>query len=164
MWTCLRKPYGIVVAVLLLAFIAIQFVPVARSNPPVTMDVAAPSAVKAVLRRSCYDCHSNETGWPWYSYVAPVSWLVAEDVRDGRKHMNFSTWDLYSTDERSELAEDAYAEASEGEMPLSNYLALHRDARLTEEDLELLRQWANGSAGRPDDADVDEREGRMDDD
>ena len=74
-------------AVLALAavFVAIQLVPVHRDNPPVASDLDAPADVKSILRRACYDCHSNETRWPWYAYVAPVSWLVAHDVEEGRR-------------------------------------------------------------------------------
>ena len=133
-----------------LAFIAIQFKPVDRSNPPITMDIAAPPAVDAILRQSCYDCHSNETRWPWYSYVAPVSWLVTKDVHDGRKHFNFSTWDDYDPEDRIDIIDEMYEEAEEGEMPLPIYLKMHSDAKLTPEDLQILNQWANGALGETD--------------
>ena len=81
---------------LVVALVAIQLVPVDRTSPPVTADIAAPANVRAVLKRACYDCHSNETTWPWYSRVAPVSWLVARDVREGRKELNFSDWGGYA--------------------------------------------------------------------
>ena len=130
------------------AFAGMQVAPVDRSNPPVTIDGAAPAEVKAVLRQSCYDCHSNETNWPWYSYIAPVSWLVAKDVREGREHLNFSTWDRYGPGERAEIAGDAYEESAEGEMPLSIYLLTHGDTALTSDDLRILRDWAAGSTAR----------------
>src|SRR2546423_15539812 len=76
----------------------IQLIPVSRSNPPITKDIAAPPRIESILRRGCYDCHSNQTRWPWYAYVAPVSWLAIRDVDSGRKHLNFSTWDKYSDD------------------------------------------------------------------
>src|SRR5271166_3000619 len=79
-------------------FVLIQLVPMSMTNPPITQDVAAPAPVELILRRGCYDCHSNETRWPWYARVAPVSWLVIRDVNRGRKHVNFSTWDKYSGD------------------------------------------------------------------
>ncbi len=146
MWRRIRKPVGIGAVALLAVLIAIQFVPVDRSNPPVTMDVVAPTRVRVVLRQSCYDCHSNEVKWPWYSYVAPVSWLVAKDVREGREHLNFSTWDRYTTGERSAFASEAYEEAAEGEMPLPIYLTMHGDARPTEDDMRILREWADATA------------------
>src|SRR6478672_7737844 len=86
---------------LFVAFLAAQIVPVTRVNPPVEGDLTAPADVKAVLRRACYDCHSNETVWPWYSHVAPVSWLVADDVNKGRRHWNFSTWNHLTPDRQA---------------------------------------------------------------
>ena len=130
----------VVVALLLLA----QLVPVDRSNPPVEEEVPAPPEVRRILERSCYDCHSNETRWPWYAQVAPVSWLVAYDVEEAREHLNFSTWNRYDSEERAELLEEAWEEVEEGEMPLWYYLPAHPEARLSTGDLELLRAWAGG--------------------
>jgi hypothetical protein len=126
-------------------FVAIQLVPVQRSNPPVTAEVPAPPEAQAVLRRACYDCHSNETVWPWYSRVAPVSWLLARDVREGRAELNFSTWDRYSTKEQVEKLKESWEEAAEGEMPPWFYLPVHRDAVLSAEDKQVLREWAIGT-------------------
>src|SRR5438874_1058331 len=84
--------------------VAIQLVPVERTNPSATKPIEAPAEVTAVLRRSCYDCHSNETRWPWYAYVAPVSWLVADDVKDGRAKLNFSSWGDYPLAKRASKA------------------------------------------------------------
>ncbi len=80
------------IAVLIIALVAIQLVPVDRTNPPVETEVPATVEVRSILRRACYDCHSNETVWPWYSRIAPISWLVARDVREGREKVNLSTW------------------------------------------------------------------------
>lgn len=122
--------------------VGIQLVPVDRTNPPVTGEVPAPDDVRAVLERSCWDCHSNETSWPWYSRVAPASWLVAEDVEDGRRHANFSTWDRYDAEERDEVMEEV-VEVMEGEeMPLWQYTLLHRDAQLSRAERERLIEWA----------------------
>lgn len=126
---------------LLSLFVAIQFVPVrATSNPPVTGDVPAPPAAKAILRRACYDCHSNETRWPWYSRIAPVSWLVVRDVREGRNELNFSNWDQYSTRQQVKKLKESWEAVAEGEMPPWFYLPVHR--RLTTEDRAVLRRWA----------------------
>lgn len=108
--------------------VLIQFVPVDRSNPPITREIAWDSeATEELARRSCYDCHSNETEWPWYSSVAPVSWLVARDVAEARGHLNFSTWDRSShdPDEIPRMVED-------GEMPPGRYTLAHPGARLDE--------------------------------
>ncbi len=88
------------VAVTIVAGAAIQLVPVKRSNPPVEFEVEAPADVHAILERACYDCHSNRTRWPWYSSVAPVSWLVARDVRRGRKELNFTDWPAFDFEEQ----------------------------------------------------------------
>jgi hypothetical protein len=124
-------------------FVAIQFVPVSRTNPPVTSPLAAPEPVQSILRRSCYDCHSNETRWPWYAYVAPVSWLVAGDVKDGRAKMNFSTWGEYSAAKRASKAGEMVDEVEGGSMPLPKYLRMHGDAKLSPEDVNALRKWAD---------------------
>lgn len=121
-----------------------QLVPVDRTNPPVESEVNAPLEVIAVLRKACYDCHSNETVWPWYSGVAPVSWLAAKDVREGREEINYSTWGRYTAEERAEKREETWHEVEEREMPLSFYLLMHPKARLSGADQEVLRAWALG--------------------
>jgi hypothetical protein len=126
----------------LFALGAVQLVPVETSNPPVTGDVPTSPAVKVVLRRACYDCHSNETRWPWYARIAPVSWLVARDVRKGRAELNFSIWDQYSSKQQVKKLKESWEKVAEGEMPPWFYLPVHRDARLSAEDRALLRQWA----------------------
>jgi hypothetical protein len=126
----------------LVALLAIQLVPVDTSNPPVTGDIPTSPGVKAVLRRACYDCHSNETKWPWYGRVAPVSWLVARDVGAGRAELNFSTWNQYSTQQQVKKLKESWEKVAEGEMPPWFYLPAHRDARLSAEDRALLRRWA----------------------
>jgi hypothetical protein len=141
-----RVRFGLVA---LLAVVALaQLVPVRRDDPPVVSDVAAPPAVDVVLRRACYDCHSHETRWPWYAWVAPTSWLVADDVHQGRKHLDFSTWNAYPPKTRIKKL-DAIADAvTEGWMPYWPYLLVHRDARLATADAELIAGWARGAAER----------------
>ena len=114
--------------------VLIQFVPTERSNPPVTREIRWDSEETArLVRGACYDCHSNETRWPLYSRVAPVSWLIARDVNRGREHLNFSVWDRPSEhdDEIIEMVE-------EEEMPLRRYALLHAAARLTEAERAAL--------------------------
>ncbi|WCO67614.1 heme-binding domain-containing protein [Iamia majanohamensis] len=123
---------GVVVA----AFLAIQLVPYGWShpNPPVVRDAPWPDEESAAIARtSCYDCHSNETDWPAYSYVAPMSWLVRSDVEEGRDELNLSDWDA-DADE----ADDAAEEVEEGSMPPSQYTRIHRDARLTDDERATL--------------------------
>ena len=121
----------------LLVFVVIQVVPYGRShtNPPVTKEPAWPSArVRELADRACFDCHSNQSRWPWYSHVAPMSWLVQRDVDEGREHLNFSEWDR-----PQRHAKDAAEELAEGEMPPWFYLPLHAEARLSDaEKAELI--------------------------
>ena len=131
-----------------IAFIAIQFFSVERSNPPVTGLVDAPEEVHTTLRRSCWDCHSNETEWPWYSYVAPVSWRVAQHVRMGREHVNFTEWDSYDAEELDEAFEEIAEEIEKNGMPLGDYLLVHRNAKLTTADRERLISWAESARER----------------
>lgn len=132
------KIAGLILVVLL---VAIQLVPVDRSNPPVVADIEAPGEVEAVLRTACYDCHSHETSWPWYSYVAPVSWLVAHDVEEARSEMSFSEWGRLDPREQRELREEMWEEVSEGNMPLKKYRLIHPEARLTDEQKQILHDW-----------------------
>jgi hypothetical protein len=122
--------------------IFIQLWPVGRSNPPVTAEIDVPPQVMEVMRTACYDCHSNETRWPWYGYVAPVSWLVAHDVREAREELNFSEWNLLSDEDAEELREEVWEEVEEGEMPLRWYRWMHSDARLSDEQLLVLKEWS----------------------
>jgi hypothetical protein len=130
-----------------LFMLAIQLVPVPRTNPPVEEEVPASHRMRTLLVRSCYDCHSNETRWPWYAWVAPASWLLAYDVAEAREHLNFSTWNRYDAEERQELLEEAWEEVDEGHMPLFFYVWLHPDAALDDAERALLREWALGSGG-----------------
>ena len=122
--------------------VALQFVPVNTSNPPVTANIETPADVNEVLQRACYDCHSNETRWPWYSRIAPFSWLVAHDVEEGREHLNFSEWDQLSAEDQIEAMEEAWEEVEEGEMPLWFYLPMHPEARISAADRAVLMRWA----------------------
>ena len=116
--------------------------PVDHTNPPVTGEIEAPQEVMTILRRSCYDCHSNETAWPWYSYVAPASWLVAKDVRDGRRHMNFSEWGTYNSKQQKHRQKGCGKMVAISEMPLWFYLPLHSEAALSNEDIDVLVTWS----------------------
>jgi hypothetical protein len=127
---------------LLVLFAAIQLKQPDRTNPPVESDLDAPPEVLSILRRSCYDCHSHQTDWPWYSYVAPVSWWLADHVEHARSHLNFSSWPTYDLEEQEHLFGDIREEVGEDKMPLPSYLILHRDARLSPEEKATLLRWA----------------------
>jgi hypothetical protein len=131
---------------LVLALGVAQVVPVDRSNPPVSADVGAPPEVRPILRRACYDCHSNETVWPSYAAVAPISWLVAHDVHEGRAELNFSRWSSYGDAARRKKLKETAEEVAEGEMPPWYYTLMHPEARLGAEDVATLRAWASSGA------------------
>jgi hypothetical protein len=116
--------------------------PADRTNPPVTLDMPAPADVKAILKASCYDCHSNETVWPWYSRIAPISWLVASDTSKGREYLNFSTWDQYSPEQQRESVTQFLKMVQKGEMPPRPYTILHAEGKITPEKLAILEAWA----------------------
>jgi hypothetical protein len=118
-----------------------QLVPVQRANPPAKGDVSAPPRIEATLRRACYDCHSNETRWPWYSRVAPISWLAAHDVELGRKEINFSEWGEYYPTTRKRKLQWMDRALRQKAMPPWQYRIIHPGARLTEEDRAALEQW-----------------------
>lgn len=126
--------------------LAIQAVPVARTNPPVESDVDAPPDVKALLRRACYDCHSHETIWSPQSWVAPSSWLVVHDVKEGREELNFSRWGALDATARLKLSKKLPEELDEGEMPPWSYRLAHPEARLTPAEKALLSAWARSLA------------------
>ena len=135
-------------AALPVALLVAQAVPVARTNPPVPNDIQTPPEVKAMLRRACYDCHSNETVWPWYSRVAPVSWLVAHDVDEGRGDLDFSTWKRYGAPGQVKKLRKSAEEIAEGEMPPWYYVLMHPEARLSDADRQALAAWIDGEVAR----------------
>jgi Haem-binding domain len=128
---------------------AIQFVRPPRTNPVTiperTLAARVPltSEAAAILDRSCRDCHSNDTRWPWYSNVAPVSWFVIDHVDHGRRHLNYSDWAQYSPDDVQRLLKNICAFAKKDTMPLSSYLRMHRDARLSDADVTTLCDWTD---------------------
>jgi cytochrome c551/c552 len=130
----------ILIAIVII-FIAIQFIPVERTNPPVTQEVNAPEEVKTILKKACYDCHSNETNWYWYTKIAPVSFLTSNDVKEGREDINFSEWDKLSGKE-SKAKEEIWEEVRDEKMPPWQYRIMHSEAKLTDEEKNILRRWA----------------------
>jgi len=127
------------IAFLVVVIIGIQFIPVERTNPPVQSEIDAPAEIKAIFKKACYDCHSNETNWAWYTKVAPSSFLAVKDVNDGRKHLNFSEWNF---NKESKYKEEIWDEIREEQMPPWQYKIFHSGAKLTQEEKNLLRNWA----------------------
>ncbi len=139
---------------LFVAFVAIQFVRPDRTAPEfdrgATLEArfAPPEGVARLLRTSCYDCHSYETRWPWYSQIAPFSWLIGGDVVEGRAALNFSTIGTEEAEDQREYLKEAAREVKRGKMPLEIYLRMHGDARLSEEQREELDRWFREAAKR----------------
>lgn len=133
--------------VLIVVFAGLQFVPVRRDNPPARASLQADPAVAALLRRACYNCHSGQTRWPWYSYVAPASFLVAHDVHEAREHLDFSSWGDLPPARQAELQRKIGKEVAEGEMPLRIYVMAHPEARLGAAERDALRRWADAAEG-----------------
>src|SRR5204863_8991438 len=113
--------------------------------PPddITTKAAVPADIQVILKRSCYDCHASQTVWPWYSNIAPVSWLVADDVVKGRQKMNFNTWGKLSASKQEKRFSDIIDQVTDTLMPLPNYLIIHKDAVLSDGDRQLIIKWAN---------------------
>ena len=128
-----------VLIALVIIFVGIQFIPVERTNPQVKSEIDASPEVKAIFKKACYDCHSNETKWIWYSKVAPVSFLIADDVKSGRRHLNFSEWDV---DKETKAKDEIWDEIRNEDMPLWSYRIMHSEAKLTQEEKNVIRNWA----------------------
>jgi hypothetical protein len=125
--------------------VVIQLVPFGHShaNPPVTKEPAWNSPdTRTLVQRACFDCHSNQTTWPWYAHVAPVSWLLQRDVNEGRRHLNFTEWD-----HPQKHAKDVAAEVTQGDMPPWFYLPMHPLARLNEAEKQALMDGAEKTLG-----------------
>ena len=145
-----RKRLAALIAGSLLAvLIAIQFVPVQRANRPGAGDPHAPREVQWILRRACYDCHSTESRWPIWAYVAPVSWQVVKDVEKARRHVNFTDWPRYSRPEQQAIKQTVAFVTGTHRMPLWYYVTMHPDAKLSQDDLAKLAAWARDTSTAP---------------
>lgn len=140
----IAKPFKIAGGLVLLVLLAIQFVQPARTNPASDPGasfeavVQPPQAVASSLKRACGDCHSNQTAWPWYSNIAPASWLIASDVNEGRAHLNFSNWTQSGAENEKPEIEDLCSEVRGGKMPLRSYTLLHPQAKLSSPEVAAL--------------------------
>ena len=101
----------------------------------------APEEVKKLIQTICYNCHSNQIVYPWYSNLAPVSWWIQDHIDHGRKHLNFSNWAEYTADKKAHKAEEGYEEVEKEKMPLPSYEFGHSEARLSDEERKLLVDW-----------------------
>ncbi|MCB0280002.1 MAG: heme-binding domain-containing protein [Calditrichaeota bacterium] len=130
---------------LVAVIIIIQFFQPTRENPPVVADIQTNKEIKDILKRSCYDCHSNEVRWPWYSYVMPVGWIIADDVSEARREVNFSRWGEYETRRKLRKLNEVKEEIEEGKMPMASYEFMHGDSELSDADKSMIYQWVEQS-------------------
>ena len=141
------KILKITIWVVLALFVILQFIPntyheVVKSNEhDLILTGNVPEDVGLILRTSCYDCHSNETRYPWYAYIAPVSWLVVRDVKLGRDNLNLSEWGSRKTRDKIKLLDEIAEEVEEGNMPMPIYTITHGDAALDNSKKQLLVEW-----------------------
>ncbi len=131
---------------LLVVLVLLQLVPVDRSNPPVVSPVDAPPEVETILRQACFDCHSNETRWPWYGYVAPLSWWMAHHIEEARGDLNFSDWPVFDFAGQELAFRDIVEQIEKDEMPLKSYRIMHRGARLSDRERRTILDWARSGA------------------
>jgi hypothetical protein len=134
--------------ILLIVFLGIQFIRPGRnrSDNPAVGDIVSlykmPGNMKAVFENSCYDCHSNNTRYPWYVNIQPVGWMLARHVKQGKEELNFSEFGSYSTRRQRSKLQQVINSIKDGTMPLTSYLLMHQDAKLTEAEKAMMINWA----------------------
>lgn len=144
----MKRIIKVLVIVVFAALVIIQFFRIDKNNPPIAEEdtlersVAVPDEVEGILKASCNDCHSNRTVYPWYSNVAPVSWLLKNDIDEGRQKLNFSIFNTYDPKKKARRLEQICELVESKEMPLPSYLWMHRDAVLTPEQSRALCDWS----------------------
>ena len=138
------KTLKILLAWLIAGLLLIQLIRIEVPEPPKAKpgdEIQAPPKVMAILKRSCYDCHSNHTQWPWYSDIAPISFEVRSHVKNGRNWLNFSIWNQYDEEKKEKLYK-GIAKSIDWKMPPPDYLWIHKNARLSPEERKLVKDWA----------------------
>lgn len=148
-----RRIAGLVLLFLVFEFAAALVQPFGKvrlsgTDAPLMNTANIDQSVRDILERSCQNCHSDRTSWPWYSHVAPMSWMIEKDVHDGRSHWNMSKWDQYSSEERQEIFSQMAPMVRNRQMPLPKYLFLHPEAKLSDADVDLLYRWSRSERKR----------------
>ncbi len=134
---------------LAIVFIGIQFIPITLnqsekvSENDIIVSLNPPQEIAELLKTSCYDCHSNNSKYPWYDKIAPVSWWVAHHIDEAKEELNFSEWVAFTSKRKNHKLEEMIEVLDEGEMPLSSYLIMHGDAKVSTEQAEQLKNWIN---------------------
>ena len=140
----LRKTISTLSVILIAGSIIIQFIRPKVENPPVTADIQAPANVKNILKRACYDCHSNQTELKWFDKISPVYWRVAEHVKAGRKGLNFSEWNKLAPPDQNAKLWEAVNQIAQDAMPLKDYELVHPSAKVSSGDLAVLKNYLEG--------------------
>ncbi len=122
--------------------LSFQLIQVDQLNPQYDKkdEIKVPKDVMTIFKRSCWDCHSNDTVWPWYAKIAPFSWSIARHVKNGRAYVNFSIWETYSNEQKDQKLVDIYR-TMYAAMPPANYTQWHEEAKVSKEDIKLIRDW-----------------------
>jgi hypothetical protein len=150
----IKKIIKSILIVLVGAFIIGQFIRPNHVNTPVAeaetlgASTAVPPQVDAILKRSCADCHSNETSYPWYSQITPVNWFLDNHIQEGRRELNMSVWNTYPVKKKGRKLDEICDQVEKGEMPLPSYLWIHWDAGLKPGDAQLLCDWARSEKAK----------------
>jgi len=148
------KAVKVIILTLIVIFIAVQFIPsgiplnVPDDNRSIANDSLVAGSVLKQLRNSCFDCHSNQVNFPWYSKMAPSSWFLAGHINEGRSHLNFSEWEDYSNREKVRILEEIKDEVVSGGMPLKSYLLIHRDAKPDAAEVAAIMKWADDATAK----------------
>lgn len=123
-------------------FLSMQLIQIDQTNPSLdkNLEIQVPQKIETMFKNACYDCHSNQTKWPWYSSIAPGSWIIGRHVKYGRKALDFTAWENYTEEEKKKKLKAIYRTIY-GSMPLMAYLQLHDEALLTKEEREEIRDW-----------------------
>ncbi|MDP3945479.1 MAG: heme-binding domain-containing protein [Lutibacter sp.] len=143
------KVLKIILLVVLLALAGIQFIPTTRNQSDIVpstdlMEVYnVPEQVEVIFKTSCYDCHSNNTSYPWYSTIQPTSWIMQGHIKNGKAVLNFSEFGAYSERKRKSKFKSILSQVKDGEMPLTSYTLMHRKAKLSENDKKAIENWIN---------------------
>jgi len=133
---------------LLIVLIAIQFIKPTRNINPQTQQgsiinyMSVPENVQGILKKACYDCHSNNTKYPWYANIQPVAWYLAHHVNEGKDKLNFDEFASYKAKKQDHKLEEVVETVEKGEMPVSSYTFIHKEAKLSEQEKTLLIGWA----------------------
>ena len=142
------KVFKKILLFLLIVFVGIQFVPTTRNQSTEILDTAitksfeVPQNIQTLLKKSCYDCHSNNTDYPWYNKVQPVSWFLEHHIKEGKEELNFSEFGSYSKRKQKSKLKSLISQVEDGEMPLASYTLIHSDAKLSESEKKEIMDWA----------------------